>query len=458
MSATKELISRAALGLGLVAGLVGCGSPYRLIVLITVDTLRADHVGAYGATGLTPNLDRLAAESAVFDHAYAPASFTLPSVASLMTSRYAEELGIRRNQSALPHVATLASWLSNRGFATGAVVSSFVLRRDSGMAAGFSRYDDSMQQHWPTRPHAPERVSIDTARAALSLLDALRETEGAPIFLWVHFQDPHGPYTPPPGYRQRFIKEETARGDGRRELPVSGSPTGEGAIPSYQFVEGRQDPAFYRAGYKGEVQYMDEGIGHFLDGLKVRGLIDQATLIFTADHGESLGEGDYWFAHGQRLHQPLVRVPLFLRVPHRPPCRRADIASLLDVFPTIANLLDGRPPENARGRDLLGRGAERQSSVVYESTLSETHPKRRGLVADGYQLLLVDGKGPNKRISLYRLGVSEPLTSLRKSAVTSRMAQQLAAIRDSLGMVAETRRAGQTPEVLERLKSMGYVH
>jgi hypothetical protein len=202
---------------------------------------------------------------------------------------------------------------------------------------------------------------------------------------------------------------------------------------------------------------MDEGIGQMLDGLKVRGLIDQATVIFTADHGEGLGEDGYWFAHGQRLHQPLVRVPLFLRVPHRPPARRADIASLLDVFPTIAGLLGGRPPENARGRDLLGRGADGQASVVYQSTLSETHPKRRGLVADGYQLLLVDGKGPSKRISLYRLGESQPLTSPREAALTSRMAQQLAGIRDSVGIVAETNRARQTPEMLEKLKSMGYV-
>jgi arylsulfatase A-like enzyme len=457
MSVTENPMRRAALVLSLAAGLVGCGRPYRLIVLITVDTLRADHVGAYGATGLTPHLDHLASESAVFDNAYAPASLTLPSVAALMTSRYPEELGIRGNLSALPHVTTLASWLSNQGFVTGAVVSSHVLRQESGMAAGFSRYDDSLHQHWPTRRSVPERIAIDTARAALSLLDALREERGRPIFLWVHFQDPHGPYTPPSGYRQRFMEEEAARSDGKRELPVSGSPTGEGGIPSYQFVGGRRDPAFYRAGYKGEVQYMDEGIGHILDGLKVRGLIDQATLIFTADHGEGLGEDDYWFAHGERLHQSLVRVPLFLRVARRPPGRRSDVASLLDVFPTIASLLGGRPPENARGRDLLGRGAKRRSSVVYQSTLSETHPKRRGLVAEGYQLLLVDGKGPNKRVSLYRLGVSEALTSPRESAETSRMAQQLAAIRDSFGMVAETKRAGQTPEALEKLKSMGYV-
>ena len=443
------------LALALVAGLVSCRSSRRLIVLITVDTLRADHVGAHGATGLTPHLDRLAAESLVFDRAYAPASTTLPSVAALMTSRYPEELGIQGNMSALPNATTLASWLSDRGFLTGAVVSNYVLRRDSGIATGFAEYDDRMQQREEVRP-VPERVSLDTAHAALSLLDALHEKKRAPVFLWVHFQDPHGPYVPPPGYRQRFMKKETARSDGRRELPVSDGVTGEGGIPSYQFIKRRRDAAFYRAGYKGEVKYTDEGIGLILDGLRTRGLIDQATLIVTADHGEGLGEDDYWFAHGERVHQPLVQVPLFLRVSNRPPGRRADVASLLDLFPTIAGLLGDRPPGNARGRDLLARGAEAQSSVVYQCALRMMPSRRRGLVAQGYQLL-IDGEGPNARISLFRLGASDALTSPRESEVASRMAQQLAAIRDSLEMVADTKRHELTPDTLEKLKSLGYV-
>jgi hypothetical protein len=455
MSIVKNVTRRTLVVLALAAGLAGCRDSRRLIVLITVDTLRADHVGAYGATGLTPHLDRLAAESVVFDRAYAPTSTTLPSLAALMTSRYPEELGIRGNMSALPNASSLASWLSDRGFLTGAVVSNYVLRQGSGIATGFAEYDDHMGQREKVR-NVPERVSLDTARAALSLLDALYEKKRAPVFLWVHFQDPHGPYIPPQGYRQRFMEEEAARSDGKRELPLSDGVTGQGGIPSYQFVERRRDVAFYRAGYRGEVQYTDEGIGHILDGLKTRGLIDHATVIVTADHGEGLGEDDYWFAHGERLHQPLVQVPLFLRVSNRPPARRADLASLLDLFPTIAGLLGDRPPENARGRDLLTRGAEMQSSVIYQRALTATRSMRRGLVAQGYQLL-IDGEGPSARMSLFRLGASEALTSPRESEVASRMAQQVATIRRSLAMVAETRRRGLTPDALERLESLGYV-
>jgi choline-sulfatase len=447
-------MKEAAAVLVLATVLTGCRSSPQLIILITVDTLRADHVGAYGATGLTPRLDGLTAECMVFEHAYAPASSTLPSVAALMTSRYPEELGIRGNTSALPSVTTLASWLSDRGFSTGAVVSNYVLRRDSGIAAGFAKYDDRMQQREQVRKVA-ERLSEDTARAALSLLDALRANKQAPVFLWVHFQDPHGPYLPPLGYRRRFMKEELARGDGKRELPVSRGISGDGGIPSYQFVEGRRDVAYYRAGYKGEVLYTDEGIGRILDGLKTRGLMDHATLIITADHGEGLGEWDYWFAHGERVHQPLVHVPLLLRVSSRPPTRRADVASLLDLFPTIAALLGDRPPATARGRDLLAPGAEAQSSVVYQRALTVATSMRRGLVAQGYQLLL-DGEGPDARISLFRLGASEPSTSSRESQLAHRMARQLAGIRDSLKTVTDAKPRARTPDALERLKALGY--
>jgi arylsulfatase A-like enzyme len=455
MKVTGDTMKTAVAGLVLAVGLAGCRSSHRLIVLITVDTLRADHVGAYGARGLTPHLDHLATESVVFERAYAPSSSTLPSVAALMTSRYPEELGIQGNTSALPSVTTLASWLSDRGFSTGAVVSNYVLRHDSGIATGFAEYDDRMEQHEGVR-NVPERVSWSTARAALSLLDALREKNRARVFLWVHFQDPHGPYLPPPGYRQRFMTEEAARSDGQRELPVSDGVTGEGGIPSYQFLEGRRDVAFYRAGYKGEVQYTDEGIGYILDGLKTRGLMDQTTVIMTADHGEGLGEDDYWFAHGERLHQPLVQVPLLLRVSNRPPMRRTDTASLLDLFPTIAALLDDRPLGSARGRDLLAQGAETQSSLIYQRALTTMRSSRRGLVAQGYQLL-IDGGGPEARISLFRLGASEPSTSPAESEVASRMAQCLAAIRGSLDRVAETKRRELTPDALEKLKALGYV-
>ncbi|MFP8882391.1 MAG: sulfatase-like hydrolase/transferase, partial [Myxococcota bacterium] len=153
----QTLCAAACLTLSIVSCGCGFGSPEpRLLILITVDTLRADRLGAAGSTlGLTPHIDALAAESHYFRSVYAPTSFTLPSISSLMTGQYPEELGIASNRSALRStIPTLASVLHEHGWRTAAVVSNFVLRRNSGLAVGFDHYDDSLPQteavrHWP---------------------------------------------------------------------------------------------------------------------------------------------------------------------------------------------------------------------------------------------------------------------------------------------------------------------
>ena len=142
--------------LALLLGLASCSAPPpRLLLLISVDTLRADRIGAYGSErGLTPNIDALAQESRVFTAAYAPTALTLPSVSGLMTGLYPQQIGIRNNESTLPDsVPTLAKAFRARGWRTEAVVSNWVLREDAGLAAGFDRYDDSMLQLEATRPY-----------------------------------------------------------------------------------------------------------------------------------------------------------------------------------------------------------------------------------------------------------------------------------------------------------------
>lgn len=425
----------------------------RLILLVTVDTLRADHVGAYGTSRLTPHLDRLAADSQVFEAAYAPASFTLPSLGALLTSRYPEEIGVDGNSAVLAKDATtLASWLKARGFRTGAVVSNYVLRRSSGFDAGFERYDATFPQREAVRP-VPERVAPETTTAALGLLDAL-EVDGRRVFLWVHYQDPHGPYAPPDALRARYLPAELAAPDARRELPVAATQSGAGAIPKYQFLGGRRDPAFYRAGYKGEVAYVDQAIGALLDGVASRGLMETATIVFAADHGEGLGEDDYWFSHGERLTDPLVHVPLFVRVPGRPPARRAEAASLLDVFPTLAALLGAGPPGVARGRDLLRPEAPRQPSSLYMSTLKVSPTPRLGLISRGYKYLATISDGPAKE-QLFRLGDEGRDLGAEQPDALATLRAELAAARKSLRKVGSTQQA-LSPEEIEKLDSLGY--
>jgi arylsulfatase len=375
------VLARALLAIALAAGCRDAAGPPHHLVLITVDTLRADRLEAYGgALGLTPHLDALARQSEVFFRAYAPSSFTLPSVSAIMTGRYPQELGIWKNESGVPASAsTLASELRGRGWRTGAVVSSFVLRKRSGMAAGFDLFDDVLPQREAVRKW-PERIAGDTTAAALGVLEDCTAGADTRCFLWVHYQDPHGPYAPPGDRRRRFLEAEREAPDGRRLLPVrGGAPLG--TIPPYQFLEGRRDVAFYRAGYDAEVQYMDEEVGRLLDAFAERGLAKRTAVVFAADHGEALGEGDYWFAHGEFLTDSLVRVPLLIRDPRRSPRRREDLVSLVDLYPTLLALVAGAPPRTPTARAAIFWRRERQARGALPTSPPWGRPRCSGTVS-----------------------------------------------------------------------------
>jgi arylsulfatase len=435
------------------AGCAGAPPP-RLLLLVTVDTLRADHLGAYGSTlGLTPHLDALAAQSLVFDSAYAAAPLTLPSIAALFTGRWPEELGIRSNEARLAAgVPTLATELRERGFRTAAVVSNFVLHSGSGLAAGFERYDDELPRREAVR-RWPERIARDATDAALGLLDACA---GERCFLWLHYQDPHGPYDPPPGAREAQLPRASEAADAARRLPVAKDHAGTGAIPAYQYLGGRRDVAFYRAGYRGEVVYVDREIGRLLEGVRARGLDATSVVVFTSDHGESLGERDVWFAHGGELTDEQVRVPLLLRVPGRAPGRRADVASLADLRTTLLALLAGRAPEAVgAGRDLLAPGAERAASRPYLAALAGPGARRFALVDAGHKLIVAE-EGEIERAELYRLGGEEVDLARSQPGLARELHERLASLRAPLAAVADAAREPLSGEERARLRALGY--
>lgn len=426
----------------------------QLVLLITVDTLRADRLGAYGSTlGLTPNLDRLADQSLVFTAAFAPASSTLPSIAALMTSRYPEELGIVSNGGSVPRRAPrLARFLLDQGWATGAVVSNYVLRRRAGFVRGFEVYDTQLRDREGWRS-VRERRGVDTTDAALRVLDELTARK-QPVFLWVHYQDPHGPYVPPDAERARTLEHERAAPDGARALPLATFLSGVGALPRYQEVQGQRQVAFYRAGYNGEVAVVDREIGRLLDGLAGRGLVDRTAVVMTADHGESLGEEDYWFAHGERIGEALVHVPLLVRVPGRPAERRHELSSLLDVFPTVAALAGGSPPETLRGRDLLSNAPP--AKAVYMSTLDTAGIVRRGIVSDGLRYVRwEDVEGAHEQ--LFRLGNGEPDRADVEPAAVRRLRGRLVEARAGLFAFDAEPGPALAAREIENLSALGYI-
>lgn len=335
------------------------------IILVTCDTLRADRLGLYGyERDTSPRLDAFARECIVFDEAYSSAPMTQPSISSLLAGRLPFEVGtVPGNVKLMPaEVETLAERLRAHGLSTAAFVSNWILRKpepeqgDIGVQQGFDHFDDEMPSEG-FRGKLRERIATDTTDAAIDWLTR-RETDS--FFLWVHYQDPHGPYTPPAEYAGLF---RSPRGV-EPLLRVGKTRLGMGEIPDYQALDGVYDPAVYRDLYDAEIRYFDTEFGRLVDWLRENELLDDSLFVFTADHGEALGEHDYWFCHGETVYREIVRVPLLIRWPGgvapeqiaregTDEIRRClQLASHLDVMPTVLDAL-GLTDAGARGVSLL---------------------------------------------------------------------------------------------------------
>lgn len=299
----------AALLAGFLAAAAGCGDarkPSRpaTIVLVSIDTLRADRVGAYGRPGAgTPSIDRLAAEGVRFDRAQTTAPVTLPAHASILTGRSLPAHGVLDNGAfALPpEVPTLAEALAAAGFATGAFVSSPVLARRHGLARGFAEYDDRIERT-PAALNWEERPGTGTVTSALAWLALQRN---APAFLWVHLFEPHRPYAPP----EPFASQHPG------------------------------DP------YQGEVATADAAVGRLLDGLRALEREEKLLVVVVADHGEGLGEhGEA--THGLFLYGTTMRVPLVIWGPDLGVAQGMVVdaaVSVADLAPTLAEFASAAP-------------------------------------------------------------------------------------------------------------------
>ena len=277
------------------------------LLLVTIDTLRADHVGVYGAADAqTPVLDRLAAEGTRFTTAIASAPLTLPSHASILTGLYPPHHGVRYNgiSRLQPSFDTLTERLRDAGYATGAVVGSYVLAGKYGLDQGFEHYDDDTR----SRGDPAERPASEVTNGALAWLERAER----PFFLWVHYYDPHERYAPPAPFAARF-----------EERP-----------------------------YDGEIAYVDAELGRLLDALVTRGDLEETLIAVTSDHGESLGEHAE-LTHSYSLYDAVLAVPLVFRGPGVPPARVVEgVVRSVDMAPTLSSLLDLPPLGESDGIDL----------------------------------------------------------------------------------------------------------
>ena len=373
MGALRRWTRVAALALlGVLAGACGRGAEAP-IVLVTIDTLRADHLSGYGyGKPTSPRLDRLMARGATFTWAFSASSTTASSHASILTGLDPTEhsVGAFNGQYPLgPGVDTLAELLARRGYRTAAVVSNPVLRRALGLAQGFEVYDDEFEG---TELHRKEHeryadVAVDRA---IALLEELR---GSSFFLWLHLQDPHGPYDPPAAALERIPSDG---GDARR-LPVGRDYSGYQAIPSYQEFGDERAVDQYQRRYDGEIAFADAELGRLFDYLDGHEELANALVIVTADHGEALGEDGFYFAHSHSLGLDQVHVPLVIVGPGvRSGVREARAVSNTWIFDTVLGFAGAAGPDGPDrvGRDLLApaRGSPSwQPATVYMTSLGQ---------------------------------------------------------------------------------------
>jgi len=325
------------------------------IIVISLDATRADHLSLYGyPLSTSPNLDRFAGRAVVFENARTVVPLTGPSHASLFTARYPHTHGAFRNGIPLKDSWTpLAEHLRASGYDTAAFVSGWTLRgKLCGLQQGFDVYDDRIPHRYKIVNR--ERYAAETNQAVRAYLDA-RAPGDRPLFLFVHYFDPHDPYRKHPSF-----------------------------LPGLQAAARDAPPPFPPAlrekvlAYDSELAYMDLHLGAMLQLLSEKGLLTDALIVILADHGESLGEHGYW-GHGRRVYDQMLRIPLVLYAPGRLPAPRRISPSVntLDVVPTLLALADlpPLPGDLVQGRDLsafLRRGEPLPPHRVYFETFQGT--------------------------------------------------------------------------------------
>jgi arylsulfatase A-like enzyme/Tfp pilus assembly protein PilF len=316
------------------------------LLLITLDTVRADRLRCYGYKDIsTPNMDFLAANGVLFENAISPAPLTLPAHTTVLTGLYPTVHGIRDNTTYMlsDKAITLAEILSDNGYKTAAVIGAFVLDSSYGLDQGFQYYDDKLPSPVTnySKVLAPgersriqmkeisERPASTVTRSAISWL---RENSGENFFLWVHYYDPHFPYNPPPPFTTKYLDNP----------------------------------------YDGEIAFVDKNIGSLFNELRKKGIFDRTLIVLAGDHGEGLGEHEEP-THSIFIYDTTIRVPLIMGYPGRIPAgiRINPVVSLVDVVPTVLDLLEIESTAEFNGKNLLElvEGSSDEERFIYSESM-----------------------------------------------------------------------------------------
>jgi arylsulfatase A-like enzyme/Flp pilus assembly protein TadD len=404
-------------------GLLAESKPALNVVIITIDTLRADHLGCYGYKQIrTPNIDALASESARFERAYTPVPVTLPAHTVIFTGTYPVFSGMHdfSGNKLNPKQPTLASLLKGQGYTTGAVIGSAVLDSRFGLNQGFDFYYDHfdfnrLQESNLEEMERPGNVVADVA------LDWLGKNRRNKFFLWMHLYDPHYPYRPPPPYSEQY-KDRL---------------------------------------YDGEIAFADVQVGRLISFLKANNIYRNTLIVLTGDHGEGLGEhGEK--THGFFIYNATLHVPVIIHLPGSASSKTvSELVSLADLMPTVLQALKVDIPTEVQGHGLLPlmvpRKAGESRNLYAETFLPRLHfnwSELRAVETEKYQFIdapkpeLYDlSKDPGETQNLYA----------DKKAVAEELRNRLTTLIGQYSAGQElAEKTGLDPALMERLKSLGY--
>jgi arylsulfatase len=425
------------------------------IILIAVDTLRADHLSCSGySRNTSPNINRFAEDSLLFENCLSNASETWSSFASLLSGFLPHETKAINTRNLPKAVPTLPKTLQRIGYKTVGVVSNYILRRKWGWDEGFTIFDDTLNERELVRK-LPERIAEYATNRAIELLEQYHNEQ---LFMWIHYQDPHGPYTPP----ERFAKLFTNPNQEPRNLNLKKSLGGRGGIPSYQQLGANRDFHYYVSQYDGEIRYFDEQFHQLIDSLKNFGLYDDSLIIFTSDHGEEMGEHDFFFVHGNSLYNSLTHVPLIIKYGKELTGRRADYVQHIDIVPTILKMIGLKKDRRFRGSDLRRQDTTKKEIFAEVDEWGVLGGKKFSITLDGFKLIhspsfqqyqLFDLKTDphEERNLIYDYNYRKQLNDLKV---------RLERIRDEdfLNIRIPKKPQKLTEEEIEKLKSLGYAH
>jgi len=436
-------------------------APATDVVLVLVDTLRADHLGTYGyRRDTSPVIDQIAAEGTVFEQAYAHSGWTLTSTASLLTGQLPHEHRLARSSTHQdqfgkldPNADTLASRLREKGYRTAAFINNVFLTPELGLNKGFEHYEFYGASNFE------HRSAHDTVASALQWVDGLDSDE--PTFLLIHLFEPHLSYIASEKTAGVFVRTTP-------DYPVDlTQETRDGVFPppalASALVAGTYQPtpaqkSHLEALYDEEVLLVDHAVAALREGLQARERWDNTLFMLTSDHGEEFWDHNA-FEHGHTLFGELVRVPLILRGPAVPVRRVSAPSRGVDVYQTgiAAAGISDRP--SVRGRDLrLGADLPTDVSVVHENTLYG--PQKAAITREGYRFLIDMSSGQGSLWAVDPTGQADVFVDdpKKREHIGRGLFDELRALRGDLKpFTVETSSTALSADAIQKLISLGYV-